>query len=133
MTRPAIHLPRYAESIGIVLDHWEGDRPILAFDFNDRVSGHTGLFHGGALAGLLEMAAIAALQAGLPNAGGEQRFKPINITVEYLRGAGERRTYAVGEVVRLGRRLANIRARAWQEDPEKPVATGFINVKLSPS
>ena len=131
MSEPIIQLPRYAASLGITLDHWDQGRPVLALDFSDSVRGFPGLFHGGALGGLLEMAAIAALQAELTGSGDQLRLKPINITVEYMRGATARRAFARGEVVRQGRRLANVRAIIWQENPDRPCAIGFTNVLLA--
>lgn len=128
----AIHLTPYARALGIRLDHWDGARPVIALDFGPMVNGNPKAFHGGALAGLLEMAAIVALQAELGSTEQPPRLKPANLTVEYLRGAGMRTTYACGEVVRQGRRLANLRAVAWQESADKPVAICMTNVLLAP-
>jgi acyl-coenzyme A thioesterase PaaI-like protein len=36
-------------------------------------------------------------------------------------------TFAVGEVTRLGRTMANVEARAWQEDQDKPIAMGYMH------
>lgn len=127
-----IRLPPYAVSLGIRLDHWDGNRPVIALDFSNMVNGNPKAFHGGALGGLLEMAALAALQAELGEQDLPPRLKPANLTVEYLRGAGMHTTYACGEVVRRGRRLANLRAVAWQESPDKPVAMCITNVLLAP-
>lgn len=123
-------LPPYARLFGIALDRWEDGRPILSVDYGELVRGNPGTFHGGALGGLLELAALAALRAGLDGAA---TLTPLNATVEYLRGAGERRTYAIGEVVRAGRRLANLRATAWQDGPDRPVATATFNVAIAPA
>jgi uncharacterized protein (TIGR00369 family) len=125
-----LSLPPYARLFGITLDRWEGGSPILAVDYGDLVCGNPGTFHGGALGGLLGLAALAALRA---NSDGAAVLTPLNATVEYLRGAGERRTYAIGEVVRAGRRLANLRAAAWQDDPDKPVATATFNIAIGPA
>ena len=127
-----IRLTPYATALGMRLDHWDGDRPVIALDFSSMVNGNPKAFHGGALGGLLEMAAIVALQAELGESAELPRLKPANLTVEYLRGAGMRTTYACGEVVRRGRRLANLRAVAWQESPDKPVAMCVTNVLLAP-
>lgn len=123
MSEPQITLPPYAETIGVAVDSWDGDRPILALDYGEAVSGNPGTFHGGVIAGLMEAAGLAAMGA---QAGGG--FRAINTTVEYLRGAGAQRLHAVGTVVRAGRRLSNVRVEAWQDDPAKPVATAVLNV-----
>src|SRR3546814_3100122 len=49
--------------------------------FSDDVLGRPGFLHGGAIGGLLEMAAIVALHAALESEGGG-RIKPINVRSE---------------------------------------------------
>ena len=61
---------------------------------------------------------------------GPAALTPLNTTIEYLRAAGEMRTYASAQVVKSGRRLANLSARLWQGDPAKPVATATVNIAI---
>lgn len=126
-------LPPYAQGLGIEIDHHEGHLPVLGVDFSDRIQGRPGYLHGGALSGLMEMAAIAALRAELAKRGAEVRMKPVNVSVEFMRGGTAQRTFAVGRVTRAGRRLAVVSAEAWQEDRSKPIATALMNVMLSAS
>lgn len=132
MSHPDIELSAYAKTIGIELDHWDGGNPALAVDYRNGVCGNPGMFHGGVVGGLLELAAMAALEANLLARGSPAKLTPINSTIEYLRVAGEQRTYAAGEVVRAGRRLANVRATAWQDSPDKPAATAIFNIAIAP-
>ena len=124
-------LPPYALSMGMTVERIEDGAPVLAFDFSDRVLGRPGFVHGGAISGLLEMAAFAALRAELARRGSTARIKPVNLSVEFMRGAGEVRTFAIGRVTRAGRRIANLSATAWQGDPNKPVASAWMNVLLA--
>ncbi len=124
-------LPPYALSMGMTVERIEGGAPVLAFDFSERVLGRPGFVHGGAISGLLEMAAFAALRAELARRGSTARIKPVNLSVEFMRGAGEMRTFALGRVTRAGRRIANLSATAWQDDPDKPVASAWMNVLLA--
>ncbi len=124
-------LPPYARGLGIELDHDDGGTPVLGVEFGDRIQGRPGYLHGGALSGLMEMAAIAALQAELARRGGNVRMKPVNVTVEFMRGGTAQRTYAMGRVIRAGRRLATVSAEAWQDDRTKPIATALMNILLS--
>ena len=75
--------------------------------------------HGGATGAFLEMTAISQLylQSDL------QRLpKTINLTIDYLRSAkGGEDLYAHAIVHKLGRRMASVRAEAWQGDKDKPV------------
>jgi acyl-coenzyme A thioesterase PaaI-like protein len=56
--------------------------------------------------------------------------KPINVTVDYLRAAACEDTFAAAVVTRMGRRIANVRAEAWQRDRAAPVAAAHMNVML---
>lgn len=125
-------LPAYARLIGIEFDHWNGDVPVLTVDYTPNICGNPGTFHGGALGGLLELAALAALRVSLPEQGREAALTPLSSTIEYLRSAGEQRTYAIGQIVRAGRRLANVRASAWQDSRDKLVTTAIFNFAISP-
>jgi uncharacterized protein (TIGR00369 family) len=124
----SIVLPPYALGLGCEIDHIEGEIPVLGCDFTPRTAGRLGFWHGGALSGLLEMAAVCAVQAAL---GLEiRRLKPINISVQFMRGGVERRTYALGRVIREGRRLVNVTAEAWQDDRSKPLAMAQMHVMI---
>ena len=127
----AAAMPPYAVSLGIAVERVENGVPVLAMDFAGKVEGRPGYLHGGAIGGLLEMAAFTALRAELSSRAGETTIKPVNVTVEYLRGATRQRTFAVGKVTRAGRRIANVSAEAWQDDPSKPIATAWMNVLLA--
>jgi uncharacterized protein (TIGR00369 family) len=117
-------LPPYADLLGLLA---ASDDPLtLVMPFGDDVLGRPGFLHGGAIGGLMEMASIVALQAALADEGGG-RIKPINVTVDFMRGGRDHATYARGTVTRLGRRVANLEATAWQEDPAKPIAAARMN------
>ena len=125
-------LPPYARALGIALDHSEDGAPILYFDYSERVAGRPGFLHGGAMSGLMEMAAIAALRAELERRGEAMKLKPVNVAVEFMRGGTEQRTFACGSVTRAGRRVALVNAEAWQDDRSKPIALAQMKVLLSP-
>lgn len=118
-------LPPYASLLGITVA--EGDDPtLLTMPSATSLLGRPGYLHGGAIGGMLEMAAIVALRYALAEDGGGQ-IKPINVTVDYMRGGREKPTFARGVVTRLGGRVANVEATAWQDDPAKPIAAARMN------
>jgi len=125
-------LPPYALAMGMEIAGIVEDSPLLAMDFSERALGRPGFIHGGAIGGLLEMAGFAALAAELERKGLDARIKPINIKVEFLRSGLPERIYARGEVLRAGRRVANVRIEAWQADRTRPVASCWMNFQLSP-
>jgi uncharacterized protein (TIGR00369 family) len=119
-------LPPYAELLGLTIEADGDGAPSLVMPFSGDVIGRPGFLHGGAIGGLLEMAAIVALQHALEAEGGG-RIKPINVTVDYMRGGREKPTRARGTVTRLGTRVANVEATAWQDDPTRPIAAARMN------
>lgn len=127
-----LHLPPYARAMGMEIDRIEDGVPVIGMDYTERAVGRPGYLHGGAIGGMLEMAAFTALRAELDRTGAAMRIKPVNISIEYLRGGVDHRTYAMGRVTRAGRRVANVRVEAWQADRDKPVASCWMNFLLAP-
>jgi len=118
----------YADLLGLRFGTDAHGHPIVTMDFADDLLGRPGFLHGGAIGGMLEMAAWVALRAAL---GEEQTvIKPINVTIDFMRGGRERTTFAAGEVTRLGGRIANVSATAWQDDRDRPIAGARLNYLL---
>ena len=118
----------YARLLDISVEA-SADAPVLLMPFAEDVVGRPGFLHGGAIAGLLELAAAAALRQAL---GRENRFEQVNVTVDYLRGGRDKPTRAVGRVARLGARVANVEACAWQDDADKPIASARLTYLIAP-
>ena len=121
-----IRMPPYADLLGLVVETGDDDARMLMMPFGAAVLGRPGFLHGGAIGGLMEMAAIVALHAALENEGGGE-IKPINVTIDFMRGGRDKETRSRGVVTRLGTRVANVEATAWQDDPAKPIATARMN------
>lgn len=123
-----MNLPPYAQLLGLTL--CDEDASVLEMPFDEAVVGRPGFLHGGAISGLMEMAAILALERALADEGGG-RIKPINVTVDFMRGGRDKPTRARGIVTRLGNRVANVETIAWQDDPDKPIAAARMNYLIS--
>jgi acyl-coenzyme A thioesterase PaaI-like protein len=107
----------------------EGEQgPLVVLPFHEDVIGRPGYLHGGAIAGLLEFAAFTALWRELDD--DEVAVKPITVTVDYMRGGGDHETYASAIIERLGARIANVEAFAWQKDRSTPIASARLNFLL---
>ena len=120
-------LPPYAELLKLRIDR-DADELRLVMPFHDDVVGRPGYLHGGAIAGLLEFAAFTALSRAI---GDDQVVKkPVTVTVDYMRGGTPGDTYAAATIGRLGKRMANVEAFAWQGDRSKPIASARINFLL---
>ncbi|MFD1612839.1 PaaI family thioesterase [Sphingomonas tabacisoli] len=124
-----MRLPPYADLLGLTIAGDEDGAPLLLMPWSIGVMGRPGFLHGGAIGGLLEMAAFSALYARYGDAE-RPRIKPITVTVDYMRGGREAETFAIGTVARLGTRVANLEAVAWQDDRAKPIAVARMNVLL---
>jgi uncharacterized protein (TIGR00369 family) len=122
-------LPPYARFLGIGTRRSETGELQFVMPFGDVVLGRPGYVHGGAIAGLLEFAAFGALYEALGTREGVT-VKPVNVTVQYMRGATRHDTIAAASVTRLGNRIANVEAHAWQLDRAKPIAAAQLNVLL---
>jgi acyl-coenzyme A thioesterase PaaI-like protein len=76
--------------------------------------------------------ALAQLSLAQP---GRRVPKTIDVTVEYLRSAGPKDTYARAILRKVGRRVANVQVEAWQDSHAKPVAglTGHFLLRNDPT
>jgi uncharacterized protein (TIGR00369 family) len=105
------------------------DGIVCVLPFRDDLVGNAALpaLHGGVVGAFLE---LTALVQAIELADTERVPKPINFSVDYLRSAGPRETRGRAEIVKHGRRIANVRVVAWQDDPARPVAAGVANFLL---
>jgi uncharacterized protein (TIGR00369 family) len=86
--------------------------------------------HGGTVGALLESTAILKLlwesdSIGVP--------RTITLTVDYLRSGKVVDTWARASITRLGRRVANVQVRAWQDSEERPIAVAHAHFLLRSS
>jgi uncharacterized protein (TIGR00369 family) len=109
--------------------HNEGGQLTVLLPAQDKHVGNPTLpaLHGGVLGALLEAAAILQLLAN----DTVHVAKTIDVTVDFLRSAKLAETRARATIVRRGRRVANLRVEAWQEDPARPVAAARGNFLLT--
>jgi uncharacterized protein (TIGR00369 family) len=119
----------YASSVGleVIVDD---DDVLTVLRFHDDNIGNYIIraIHGGVVGALLEHAAIVHLLAETEAAVVP---KIVNLSVDYLRPCMAADTFARGRVIRQGRRVANVRAEAWQESPDKPVAAAHAHFLLA--
>jgi uncharacterized protein (TIGR00369 family) len=118
----------YSRFMGITAELIDGD-VVGRMQYSDHLVGNASVpaLHGGTLGALMESTAIFKLLWR-----GETTAVPktINITVEYLRSARAEDVFARAVFTRHGRRVANVRVFAFQEDPERPVAVATAHFLL---
>ena len=120
-------LPPYGRFLGIETRRC-GEELLFVMPFSKLVIGRPGFLHGGAIAGLLELASFGEIRRAL----GDEKVdvKPINVTVSFMRGGGDHDTFAAASVSRIGQRVANVEAHAWQSDRSRPIASAQMNMLL---
>ena len=83
--------------------------------------------HGGVIGGFLELsAAIEILYVLDVNA----IPKVVDFSLDYLRPGRYKTIYANCIVLRQGKKLVNVSATAWQDDPARPIATARCHFLL---
>lgn len=111
----------YAVWLGIGTEIVSGEL-LSRMSFSDKLVGNPALpaLHGGTIGALLESAAVFQVLWDMDTV---VLPKTINITVDYLRSGKPVETWARGVITKRGRRVVNVRAEAWQDDPSRPIAT----------
>ena len=96
------------------------DEMTAILPFQEKLIGNVAIraLHGGAIASFLELTAMLQvfLISDMP-----RPQKPINLTIDYLRQGHAKDLYARAYVLKMGRRMASVRAEAWQENRAEPV------------
>lgn len=124
-------LPPYARLLGLQEDMQCDGVPRLMMPHADPVIGRPGFLHGSAITGLLEMAAIVMLQHALSKKGLATPLKPIGVSVDSMRGERDKPTQAASVITRLGGRVANVEATAWQDQPDRSIAKARMHYLLA--
>ena len=108
------------ETLGMRCDI-KGDDMTTVLPFHKKLIGNFTIqaLHGGAIGTFLELTAMAQLYL---ESDVERPARTINITVDYLRQGKAEDLFARAYVVKMGRRMASVRAEAWQAERDKPVA-----------
>src|SRR6516164_6535131 len=101
----------------------------LVMPFSPRIIGNPMLpaIHGGMTGAFLETAAIVGVTQEL---GVAAPPKPIGLTVNYLRSGRALDSHARVSIVKQGRRVVAFEAQAWQDDPDKPIASAYGHFML---
>ena len=119
-------LPPYAHTLSISLEVGTDGAPLYRMPFGDNVLGRPGFLHGGAISGLLELAALGTALRAIDDKAAV--VKPINMSVSFMRGGTDQDTFASATITRLGNRVVNVEAHAWQDDRSRPIASAQLNL-----
>ncbi|MGB3626130.1 MAG: PaaI family thioesterase [Henriciella sp.] len=113
----------FARFLGMQCELQDGEM-IATLPFQEKFLGNRAInaLHGGCTGAFLELTAMAEvfLQSEM-----QRPAKPINITIDYLRSAKGEDLFASAVVHKLGRRMASVRAEAWQGEDRKKIVTAL--------
>lgn len=117
--------------IGVVVAKGGADSILFHLPFEARLVGNVTLpaYHGGVVATFMQVAALTTVydlitEGRLP--------KLVNFSIDYLNSAGPLDLYARCEVHRVGRRIATVGIRCWQNDTKVPVALSRAHIFIGP-
>jgi uncharacterized protein (TIGR00369 family) len=117
----------FAVYLGIQLVELGDGRAVLRLPFRQELVTIGSTVHGGAIATLVDTAAMAAAWA-CAEVPDPPRGSTVGLTVDYLAPANGRGIEAVASVVRRGRRLTTLRVDAHAE--ETHVATALVTYQI---
>lgn len=119
----------YAAFLGIKAEVKDNDI-LFILPGNDKLIGNPSLpaLHGGVVGAFMEQAAAFHLIAKMNE---PVLPKIIDFSLDYLRAARNRDTYAQCTLTRQGRFIANVSITAWQDDRDKPNAMARAHFLIS--
>lgn len=125
-----VDLVPYARLLGMGCEAADEGRLLFRLDYRPENVGNQLLpaIHGGVIAAFMEHAALLQV---LWNLETTVLPKVIDFSIDYLRPGRPLPTYAQCSVIRQGQRVANVAVSAWQEAPERAIATARTHFLLS--
>lgn len=120
----------YIASLGIVVERWDPDGVTLRLSFDPELTNDGAVYHGGAVASLMDTTGAAAVWAGHDFDKGA-RAATVSMTINYLGAALHADLLADAVCVKRGRELAFSEIRVHDPD-DKPVATGTLVYRIVP-
>ena len=119
----------YACFIGMQ-SHRFGDVWLYEMPYSQHIQGNPSLpaVHGGVIGGFMESAALVHCLIHLEGPGFP---KVIDFSIDYLRAALSKPTFAECSIVRQGRKIVNVSVHTWQTTRQEPVATARTHFLLS--
>lgn len=116
------HAIPHCRELGVEVASVADGRPVLKLAWDERFVGHpdTGVLHGGVVTTLIDTACGMAVQVALMRTAA---IATLDLRIDYLRPSTPRKELnAEAFCYKLTRHVAFVRAKAWNDDPDDPVA-----------
>ena len=120
----------FNQHIGIRIQRWDPDGVEFYLPYADHLSAHSGIFHGGVVAALLDTCSTGAVIAGHDFNRGS-RLTTITMSVQYLSVAPGEDLLAIGRCTRRGSSVHFAEAVATGASSGKELARAQVSVSIA--
>ena len=122
----------FVRHLGIEVATIEADRAVLTLPFDDEAVTVQDIIHGGAIASLIDTAAVAAAWSNVDfDESGRPHGATVGMTVNYLSSARSQGVTAEAKVQRRGSRLVFLDVTVTGDDDGRVIATGLVTYSLA--
>ncbi len=109
---------------------WDSDRVEFMLPYNDDLSAHVGVFHGGVICALIDTCGSGAIMAGHDFNKGS-RLTTVSLAVQYLSVAPGEDALAIGRCSRRGRTLHFAEVEVFGAVTGKRLASGQVTANVA--
>ena len=109
---------------------WDSDRVEFLMPYNDDLSAHVGVFHGGVICALIDTCGSGAIMAGHDFNKGS-RLTTVSLAVQYLSVAPGEDALAIGRCSRRGRTLHFADVEVFGAASGKRLASGQVTANVA--
>lgn len=120
----------FAVLCGFLIDEWSPERVRILMPLRPDLSAHEGMFHGGAVATLIDTAGCGAVIAGHDFSGGGQ-ISTVSMTVNYVGTARGEDAMATARCVRRGTRINFAEVDVTSVATERLLAKAVLTLSVS--
>lgn len=123
IARQFIEAIPHSRELGMRIEEIGGGACLISMPYDEKLIGdpRTGVIHGGAVSALMDTCSGAAVMS---HPSGPSATATLDLRIDYMRAATPRQTvWARAEVYHVTRSVAFVRARAYDEQEDPPVAT----------
>lgn len=122
----------HSQNLGLQLDSWQGDEPILSVFPADHLSGRTdsNTVHGGVITTLVDVASATAVCAQFDD---YEILATLDLRIDYMHPAESGQPiYCRANCYRLAGQVAFVRSICYQHNSDDPIALGTATFMRSP-
>jgi uncharacterized protein (TIGR00369 family) len=121
----------FVRRLGMEVEAIEADRAVLTLPFDDEAVTVEDIIHGGAIASLIDTAAVVAAWSTVDFEGDQPHGATVSMTVNYLSSARSQGVTAEAKVQRRGSRIVFLEVTVTGADDGRVIATGLVTYSLA--